>query len=181
MKQIISAIFLFLSVNLASAGNHFNSNPFVDMMRAMLNMFDAMQAMQHFSGHSGYSSYPPMRAPVPDPGAGNTPALADPEGSWASPRRLLLIIKQNYARMYWSKDQYRDFYLEVIPGYLKLTDADTGKSQEFEVRLQDRQLALRDPKGRILQFFLLNPPVPSRPTPEPDAEEGYNFWYPNTP
>ncbi|BAO43911.1 hypothetical protein [Thiolapillus brandeum] len=181
MKQIISAIFLFLSISPASAGNHLNSNPFVDMMRAMLNMFDAMQAMQNFSGHSGYSSYPPMRAPVPDPATGDTPAMADLEGSWASPKRLLLIIKKNYARMYWSKDQYRDFYVEVFPGHLKLTDADTGRSQEFELRLKDRQLALRDPKGRILQFIRMNDHVQSRPTPEPDAEEGPNFWDPNTP
>ncbi|WP_456444381.1 hypothetical protein [Thiolapillus sp.] len=181
MRPVICAILLSLSISTASAGNNFNSNPFVDMMRAMLNMFDAMQAMQNLSGHSNYTPYPPPAAVSPAPAPLSTPAPADLEGTWASPKRLLLIIKQNYARMYWSREKYHDFYVEVRPGYLKLTDANTGKSQEFELRLQNRQLALRDPRGRVLQFIRINDRLPTQPTPEPESAESYNFWDPNTP
>ena len=181
MRPVICAILLSLSISTASAGNNFNSNPFVDMMRAMLNMFDAMQAMQNFSGHSNYAPYPPPAVGSSVPAPLSTPAPADLEGTWASPKRLLLIIKQNYARMYLSRDQYHDFYVELRPGYLKLTDADTGKSQAFELRLQNRQLALRDPRGRVLQFIRMNDRLPAQPTPEPQPEEGDNFWDPNTP
>jgi hypothetical protein len=179
MRQVICAIILFLSISPASAGNNFNSNPFVDMMRAMLNMFDAMQAMQNFSTYSGYRSYPPAGALPPGSYPSDSPTLAQLEGSWASPNRILLVIKQNYARMYWSADQYRDFYLEILPGRLKMTDADTGQSQNFELKLRNRQLALRDPGGRVIQFIRMDESLRPRPMPEP--EEHFNFWDPNSP
>ncbi|WP_456371899.1 hypothetical protein [Thiolapillus sp.] len=179
MRRIISAILLLLSIGTAPAYDRFNNNPFVDMMRAMLDMFESMQAMQSLSAHSGYRPYPPNTSPSPGYGLADTPTLAQLEGSWASPNRILLIIRQNYARMYWSADQYRDFYLEILPGRLKMTDADTYQSQEFELRLWNRQLAMRDPKGRVLQFLRLAETPASRTIPE--VEENYNFWDPNTP
>jgi hypothetical protein len=185
MKQIIVAIVLFLSIGPASAGDHYNNNPFIDMMRAMLNMFEAMQTMQNLSVHSGHG-YGPAGGHIPydnwpaHPDGGVPPEqMRKLEGSWASPNRLLLVIRKNFARMYWSAEQYRNFYVEVFPGRLKLTDAETRQSREFEYRLQDSQLALRDPRGRVIQFFRMDDAL--QPMPEQLPGEEYNFWDPNTP
>ncbi len=183
MKQTIIAIVLLLGMGPASAGNSYN--PFVEMMRAMLNMFEAMQVMQNLSAHSGYG-YGPAGGYIP---YDNWPAYLDGgsspeqmrrlEGAWASPNRLLLVIRQNFARMYWSAEQYRNFYVEASPGRLRLTDAETRQSREFEYRLQGAQLALRDPRGRVIQFFRVNEAL--QPIPEQPPMEEYNFWDPNTP
>ncbi len=184
MKQIIVAIF-FLSIGSASAGSSYDNNPFIDMMRAMLNMFEAMQTMQNFSVHSGHGYRPAGRYIPQDNWPTETDSEVYPEqlknleGAWASPNRILLVIRQNLARMYWSANQYRNFYVEASPDRLKLTDAETHQSQEFEYRLQGSQLALRDPKGRVIQFFRMNNAL--QPTPEQAPREEYNFWDPNTP
>ncbi len=184
MKQLIVAIVL-LSIGSTSAGNSYNSNPFIDMMRAMVSMFEAMQAMQNLSVHTGHG-YGPAGGYIPHD---DWPDYADGkvvheqlqrlEGAWASPNRILLVIRQNLARMYWSADQYRNFYVDISPGRLKLTDAETRQSREFEYRLRDSQLALRDPKGRVVQFFRVNESL--QPVPEQPPREEYNFWDPNTP
>ena len=82
--------------------------------------------------------------------------------------------------MYWSADRYRNFYVEVFPDRLRLTDAETRQSREFEYRLQGSRLDLRDPRGRVLQFFHVDD-AGQATTPAPFPEEGYNFWDPNIP
>ncbi len=184
MKQIIVAIVLLLGIGPVAAGDNHDNNPFIDMMRAMVNMFEAMQTMQNLSVHSGHG-YGPAGGYLPhdnwpaNPDGASLEQSKDLQGSWASPNRILLVIRQNLARMYWSADQYRNFYVEVSPGRLKLTDAETRQSQEFEYRLQGSQLALRDPKGRVVQFFRVNEAL--QPVPEQPPREEYNFWDPNTP
>ena len=185
MKQTIVTIVFLLGMGPASAGSSYNSNPFIEMMRAMLNMFEAMQTMQNLSVHSGYG-YGPAGGYIP---YGNWPAYPDDgvspeqlknlEGTWASPNRLLLVIRRNFARMYWSADQYRNFYVEAFPERLRLTDAETRQSREFEYRLQGAQLALRDPRGRVIQFFRVDEAL--QPMPDQPPVEEYNFWDPNTP
>ena len=85
MKHSIVAVLLFLTMGPASAGNSYNSNPFIDMMRAMVNMFEAMQAMQNLSVHSGYD-----RGPVGSyPYSGNRPPgmmNRHPRNSWKNCR-----------------------------------------------------------------------------------------------
>ena len=180
MKKILQIFVLLLFIGPANARNWDNTNPFVDMMRSMLDVFEMMQLYQDFSGqigHSGnpsrYRNYMPAYPPAsPPPGQVPDGSL---DGAWASQNHILLAIKQQYARMYWSRDQYRDFYLEILPEHLKFKDATTGQVQDFEFRMQDNQLALRDKKGRVVQFFRLNAAGQS-PAPSPETEP--NFWDP---
>lgn len=182
MKKILQAIILFLFIGPANASDWDNPNPFVDMMRSMLDVFEMMQLYQNFSGNLGHnpnpSRYPKYIQPY-SPMSPNTPPSDQPadsrlEGAWASQNRILLAIKQQYARMYWSREQYRDFYIEILPEHLKFKDATTGQVQAFEYRIQDDQLALRDDKGQVIQFFRLNTKEPL-----PDRETEPNFWDPN--
>uniref|UniRef100_UPI003AF77399 hypothetical protein n=1 Tax=Thiolapillus sp. TaxID=2017437 RepID=UPI003AF77399 len=143
-----------------------------------------MQLYQDFSGQIGHSGNPSQyrkylpaypSAPSPSLSQGQVPD-GSLDGAWASQNRILLAIKQQYARMYWARDQYRDFYLEVLPEHLRFKDATTGQVQDFEFRMQDNQLALRDKKGRVIQFFRLNTAGES---PAPAPETTPNFWDPN--
>uniref|UniRef100_UPI003AF94C89 hypothetical protein n=1 Tax=Thiolapillus sp. TaxID=2017437 RepID=UPI003AF94C89 len=79
-----------------------------------------MQLYQDFSGQIGHSGNPSQyrkylpaypSAPSPSLSQGQVPD-GSLDGAWASQNRILLAIKQQYARMYWARDQYRDFYLE---------------------------------------------------------------------
>ncbi|HDK37537.1 MAG TPA: hypothetical protein ENG92_00770 [Thiolapillus brandeum] len=179
MKKILQALFLLFFIGPANAGNWNNPNPFVDMMRSMLDMFEMMQLYDDFSGQIGHTSsslgyrkYMPPYPPAPPGGNPFKPQQQNIlEGAWASQSRILLAIKQNYARMYWSQDQYKDFYLEILPERLRFTDAETGQTQEFEYRTQGNQLALRDDQGRMVQFFRLNSADTSQGT-QPES----NFW-----
>jgi len=185
MKKTARVLFLLLIIGPANAGNWNNSSPFVEMMRFMLGMFEMMQLSQGFSGHAGYSSTPfgyrqyrQYRPAYPAP-PGSTPFLSRQhnmlEGAWVSRNHILLAIKQNYARMYWSREQYGNFYVEILPGHLRLIDADTGQTQGFEYKLKDNQLILRDKQGRVIHFLRLN--MESSP---PPTEPAGNFWDPNT-
>ena len=184
MKKIIQTFVLLLFIGPANASNWDNANPFVDMMRSMLDVFEMMQLYQDFSGQIGHSGNPSQyrkylpaypSAPSPSLSQGQVPD-GSLDGAWASQNRILLAIKQQYARMYWARDQYRDFYLEVLPEHLRFKDATTGQVQDFEFRMQDNQLALRDKKGRVIQFFRLNTAGES---PAPATETTPNFWDPN--
>ncbi|WP_456405713.1 hypothetical protein [Thiolapillus sp.] len=183
MKKTVHTLFLLLVIGPANASNWNNPNPFVDMMRSMLDIFEMMQLYQDFSGQIGRSSRPsgmrpPMSAYSRGPSRG---ATVDPrqeallEGAWASQNRILLAIKEQYARMYWSQEQYQDYYLEILPEHLRFTDAKTGQVQEFEYRIKDDQLALRDTRGRVVQFFRIN-----QERAQPAPESSGNFWDPNT-
>ena len=139
------------------AGN----NPFIDMMRSMLDMFEMMQLYQEFSSQAGRNPrFPAGGWPAPVPPPGTTPTLppfspqstSELEGAWASNTNILLAIKDDLGRIYWARDQYRDFQLEILPPRLRLTDKDTGQSQEFDVSLQGDRLVLRDDQGRLALF-----------------------------
>lgn len=182
MKKSIQAFILLVLAGSANASNWDNPNPFVDMMRSMLDVFEMMQLYQDFSGQArhvpspyGYRQYMPRKPAAPHPTTPFDQAQENQlEGAWASRNHILLAIKQNYARMYWSKEQYRDFYLEIAPEHIRFKDAGTGQVQEFEFRMQDNQLALRDTQGRVIQFYRLNT-TEATPYPEPPG----NFWDPN--
>ena len=184
MKKILQNLLIILLLGPASATSSSNDNPFVDMMRSMLDIFEMMQLYQNFSGHIGTAGLPqrygkqaPYHLPAPsNPVPGHPPADTHLDGAWASQNRILLAIKQQYARMYWSRDQYRDFYIEIFPEHLRLKDAATGQSQDFEYRLQDNQLALRDAKGRVIQFLRIDS---TNQTTEPSSSYEPNFWDPN--
>ncbi len=177
MKKTAQILFLLLFIGPAGASNGSNSSPWVEMMRFMLGMFEAMRLYQDFSGHIGYSSapfgYQHHLPPYPAPPGGASPLPQQPnmlEGAWVSKNRILLAIKRGYARMYWSREQYRNFYVKIQPGRLRLIDADTGQIQQFAYRLQDNRLALRDDQGRVIRFLRLNLADP--PPPEPAG----SFW-----
>ena len=160
MKKTV-LILLFLLLPPAHGAGTVSNNPFVDMMRSMLDMFEMMQLYQDFSSQTGRSPYPPVsRWPTPVPAPPSSPTLppfspqstSELEGAWASNNNILFAIKGHLGRIYWARDKYRDFQLEILPPRLRLTDKDTGQSQEFDVSLQGDRLVLRDNQGRLALF-----------------------------
>ena len=156
MKKTVLILLLSILPSAHGAGTSSN-NPFLDMMRSMLDMFEMMQLYQDFSSQAGRSPYPPVsRWPAP-PATPTLPpfspqSTSELEGAWASNNNILFAIRNNLGRIYWSRDKYRDFQLEVLPPRLRLTDKDTGQSQEFDVSLQGDRLVLRDDRGRLALF-----------------------------
>ncbi|RTZ75905.1 MAG: hypothetical protein DSZ00_01170 [Gammaproteobacteria bacterium] len=160
MKKTV-LILLFLLLPPAHGAGTASNNPFVDMMRSMLDMFEMMQLYQDFSSQTGRSPYPPVSrwpSPVPAPPSSSTlppfspQSTSELEGAWASNNNILFAIKDHLGRIYWARDKYRDFQLEILPPRLRLTDKDTGQSQEFDVSLQGDRLVLRDKQGRLALF-----------------------------
>jgi len=178
VKKTAQVLFLLLLIGPAGANNWNNASPFAEMMRFMLSMFEAMRLYQEFSGHIGYSSAPfgyqhPPPYPAPPGGASLPPGQHKLlEGAWVSENHILLAIKRGYARMYWSREQYRNYYVKIQPEHLQLVDADTGQVQQFAYRLRDNRLALRDNQGRMIRFLRLAPNLP------PPTGSSGNFWDP---
>lgn len=172
-KNILAALCaLLIQVSAGHAANWNSSNPFVEMMRSMLNMFEMMQLYQNFSGYSNLSGMPQQFSPgqfnalpfsQPDsnswqtfPPTQNTPQIPSIDGLWASNANTLLLIQQDYAQIYWSRSQYKNYYLRKSVNQLILTDAETGHAQTFDMATQANQMALRDKQGKQLLFRKLS-------------------------
>ncbi len=151
-------LLLLLCLPTARAADLDGANVFLDMMRSMLNMFEMMQLYQDFKSGRGLPSYPP-----PPPGAWPRPdnatlppfspqSTSQLDGAWASNNNLLFAIKDGLGRIYWARDKYRDFRLEVLPPRLRLTDTSTGQSEEFDIAIQGDRMVLRDKQGRLALF-----------------------------
>jgi hypothetical protein len=160
MKKAVVTLLLTI-LPPAFGGGTASNNPFLDMMRSMLDMFEMMQLYQDFSSRTGSSSpYPPASSwpapPMPPASLTLSPfspqGTSELEGAWASNNNILLAIKDHLGRIYWARDKYRDFELEILPPRLRLTDKNTGQRQEFDVSLQGDRLVLRDSQGRLALF-----------------------------
>lgn len=169
-KNILCALCaLLIQIPAAHATNWGGGNPFVDMMRSMLNMFELMQLYQDFSGYSNLSSVPHQFSPgqfnygpFTQPGSRSGYPAPPPfetsspnpriDGLWASDANTLLLIRQDYAQIYWSRSQYRNYYLRRTTNQLHFTDAETGDVQVFDMVTQADQMALRDKDGQQLLF-----------------------------
>ncbi len=161
------ALLLLFPLTLARAGSP-GGNPFVDMMRSMLDMYEMMQLYRDFKGDDRAWAPPlPPRPPVESSPAETLSPFSPQstrqlQGAWASNNRILLAVKDHLARFYWARDKYRDFDIEILPPRLRLTDKDTGQVQEFEVSLQGDKLVLRDSQGRLALFKrVLKDPAPA--------------------
>ena len=171
MKKTVLILFLSIVSPAAPAGSQGN-NPFLDMMRSMLDMFEMMQLYQEFSSRTGNApSIPPSTWPtpaLPPPASPTLPPFSpqstrDLEGAWASNNNILLAIKDHLGRIYWARDKYRDFQIEVLPPRLRFTDQNTGQSQEFDLSLQGDRLVLRDDQGRLALFRRIRGTQPAQP------------------
>ncbi len=171
MKTLAASLLLVLLLPAARAGSP-DRNPFVEMMRSMLDMYEMMQLYRDLS-NGGDHLRPPL-PPPPPPKAPRDSSQAETlppfspqstrqlQGAWASNSRILLAVKDHLARFYWARDKYRDFDIEILPPRLRLTDKDTGQVQEFEVSLQGDRLVLRDSQGRLALFKrVLKDPAPA--------------------
>ncbi len=150
-------LFILLLLALPPARAAGGTNAFLDMMRSMLTMFEMMQLYQDFVSGRDRGSWAPPPAWPPPPHTPTLPPFSPQsttqlDGAWASNTNLLFAIRGNAGRIYWAKDQYRDFRVEVLPPRLRLTDLETGQSEEFEAALQDDRLVLRDRQGRLALF-----------------------------
>ncbi len=164
--RIPTIALLLLSLAPARAGSP-GGNPFVDMMRSMLDMYEMMQLYRDFKGNDRSWPPPPPRSPAESSPGETLPPFSPQsttqlQGAWASNSRILLAVKDHVARFYWARDKYRDFDIEILPPRLRLTDKDTGQVQEFEVSLQGDRLVLRDSQGRLALFKrVLKDPAPA--------------------
>ena len=169
-KNILCAICaLLIQIPAAHATNWNSGNPFVEMMRSMLNMFELMQLYQDFSAYSNLSGVPRQFSPgqfdygpnsqpynrfwQPPPPTFDKPA-AEPsiDGLWSSNANTLLLIRRDHAQIYWSRTEYRNYYLRRTTNQLHFTDAETGQVQTFDMAVQADQMALRDRDGKQLLF-----------------------------
>ena len=73
-----------------------------------------------------------------------------------SDANTLLLIRQDYAQIYWSRTQYKNYYLRKSRNELQFTDAETGEVQTFDMAVQADQMALRDKDGNQLLFRRLS-------------------------
>ena len=157
---------LLLATSPIGATSLSNPNALVDMMRSMLNMMETLQFYQKFSGNDGNLPMQPQwarQAPymnqnwIPAQSYNtanfpsktfNVPRIQDIEGQWKNNTNVVLNVKQHYGRMYWSANNYRNYYLEVLPPRLKFIDAESGQVQEFDLELEGDRLILKDSSGR---------------------------------
>ncbi len=174
MKKKILTAFCVLLIHISAvyATNWGAGNPFVDMMRTMLNMFQTMQLYQNFSGNSNLSTIPGQFSPGQfnyDPFAQfgnsrfqatrqpfNTPSLPPIDGLWASNTNTLLLIQGGYGQIYWSRTQYRNYYLRRTDNQLVFTDVKTGYSQTFNMIIQANQMILTDQNSKQQLFHKLS-------------------------
>jgi hypothetical protein len=148
---------LFLCLPAARAATPDGTNAFLDMMRSMLNMFEMMQLYQDFKSGRNLPPPPPPGSGWPAPANATLPPFAPQsisqlDGAWASNNNLLFAIRNGLGRIYWAKDKYRDFKLEVLPPRLRMTDTKTGQSEEFDIAIQGDRMVLRDKEGRLALF-----------------------------
>lgn len=173
-KNILYALCaLLIQIPTAHATNWGGGNPFVEMMRSMLNMFELMQLYQNYSGYSNLSGMPQQFSPGkfnygPFAQSDNNPAYTSPppfgtsspdlsiDGLWASNANTLLLIQQDFAQIYWSRSQYRNYYLRKRRNQLQFTDAETRHLQTFDMATHGNQMALRDQDGKQLLFRKLS-------------------------
>lgn len=174
MNKIFLAIVfaLLLQAPVAQGSNWTGKSPFVEAMRSMLDLFTMLQSYQQLSSISSMSGMGPITAyqgqnmfadprgminPFASPWGSNIPLLPPAgtgslNGAWVSNAQQLLIVKDGLARIYWSRDDYQDYYLKSAPGMLLLKEADSGIVREFEMAGQQDQLALRNRQGQVTLF-----------------------------
>ncbi len=178
MKKNILGIFCALLIQIPTvyAANWSTGNPFVEMMRSMLNMFEVMQLYQDYSGQSNLSGMPQpfspgqfgsppfaqphtdaLKPPTSDPSL-SSPATSSTsiDGLWLSDANTLLLINGDYAQIYWSRTQYRNYYLHKGANQLIFKDAESGQLQTYDMATQAKQLVLRDEQGSQLLFRKLS-------------------------
>jgi len=173
-KNILYALCaLLIQIPAAHATNWGGGNPFVEMMRSMLNMFEVMQLYQNYSGYSNPSGMPQQLSPgqfnygpfsqldssrshTDQPAFGTSSSDPSIDGLWASDANTLLLIRQDYAQIYWSRSQYRNYYLQKSRNQLQFTDAETRQLQTFDMATQGDQMALRDKDGKQQLFRKLS-------------------------
>ena len=168
MNKILTAFIFFLALLSPGAQGYSGSvnNPFIEAMRSMLDLFSLMQSYQQFSSQSSISTFPgqgmfsgpgqyinPYSSPwtadrLPSPYGGSGPL----DGTWISNSQILLIVKNGFARIYWSRDEYQDYYLKIGPGQLLFRDAESGVVRQFDMALQQGRLALRNRQGQMTLF-----------------------------
>lgn len=176
-KKILAALLaalcaLLIQFSASHASDWNDSNPFIEMMRSMLTMFEMMQMYQNFSGYPDQFGMPPQFSPeqfsqfpfaqsdksplqlMPSaPNINSTPSI---DGLWVSDDNILLVLKQNYAQIYWSRTQFRNYYLRKTENQLVFADTETGDLQTFDMVTQNDQMALRDKQGKQLLFRKLS-------------------------
>jgi hypothetical protein len=92
----------------------------------------------------------PWGAPTWPP-AGGQSVLELLQGAWQSDNGGLLLVKDNLARLYLSRDRYQDLYLRADTRYLWLRPAGTpGRTMRYTYRVHDDRLELYDWQGNSL-------------------------------
>lgn len=95
---------------------------------------------------TGYDGW--SGAPQPAP-AGQASPL---EGVWQGNNGGVLVVQQGQARLYAAREQYQDFQLRLQDQLLLLREPHSGQVRSYEFALQGDRLALRDRAGNLVLF-----------------------------
>ncbi len=98
-------------------------------------------------GASPYGSTP---WPPPAPYAGGGNILSRLQGAWESSNGSLLLVRNNMARLYVSRDQYQDLYITAGPRYLWLRPVRGQSPTRYEHHIYRDRMVLRDGRGNSL-------------------------------
>jgi len=89
--------------------------------------------------------------PAWPPAANNRGFLEPLQGAWQSDNGGLLLVKDNLARLYLSRDRYQDLYLHADAHYLWLQPVDTsGRTVRYAYRADEDRIELHDQRGNSL-------------------------------
>lgn len=85
------------------------------------------------------------------PAADGRGVLERLQGAWQSDNGGLLLVKDNLARLYLSRDRYQDLYLHADTRYLWLRPVDTsGRTVRYAYRVHGDRIELYDRRGNSL-------------------------------
>ncbi len=156
MKKILTLTLVLFTLPPALAAGRNNAGLLFEMMRSMLTLYEMMELYHEFASlrdRVPYGGPPPeWRSPPPTLPPFFHEGINELDGAWVSNNHLLLAIRDGYARIYWAKNKYRDFEIDVRPPLLRLTDIKSGQSEIFLAAMKRNRMILRDKKGRLALF-----------------------------
>jgi hypothetical protein len=87
-----------------------------------------------------------------------TPTLDKLQGSWEVLNdEGLLLVKANMARLYASRDEYQDFYIQADKRYLWMWPVGSKVPQRYRLRIQSDRIVLDDELGYTLTLRRYQP------------------------
>lgn len=91
--------------------------------------------------------------------------LSKLQGAWETNNGGLLLVRNNMARLYVSRDQYQDLYITTDPRYLWLQPVGSQNPTRYEHHIYRDRMVLRDGRGNSLVLRRYRPKASDRNLP----------------